>query len=92
MTGNMTNDRRYNHRRVTAGSMASLVRDVLVPVEPSQLFVNELGHSLAQTAARGRQSLLRRYRKVIVIGAAAFGSLASVAGVVALIVRQRTRV
>jgi hypothetical protein len=34
---------------------------------------------------------LRRYRKIIVIGAAAFGSLASVAGVVALILRQRAR-
>jgi hypothetical protein len=71
--------------------MARLVRDVLVPVEPSQLFVSELGNSLALAAARGRQSLLRRYRKIIVIGAAAFGSLASVAGVVALILRQRAR-
>lgn len=72
-------------------SMANLVRDVLIPVEPSQLFVRELGRSLGMKAARSHQSLLRRYRTALVITAAAFGSLASVAGVVALIIRQRTR-
>ncbi|HEY4687901.1 MAG TPA: hypothetical protein VIK33_01215 [Anaerolineae bacterium] len=64
---------------------------VLVPVEPSQQFVAELGHSLMSMAARSRQSLIRRYRTAILIGAAVFGSIASVVGVVALIMRQRTR-
>lgn len=74
-------------RRVT-GSIAPLVRAALTPVEPSQQFVAELGRSLMATAARSRQSLARRYRMAIVIGAAAFGSLASVVGIVALIVRR----
>jgi len=71
--------------------MADLVSAVLIPVQPSQQFVTELGRSLTRTAARSRQSLVRRYRTAILIGAALFGSLASVVGVVALIVRQRSR-
>lgn len=67
------------------------VRDVLIPVEPSQQFVRELGHGLSAAAIRSRQSLARRYRTAIVIGVAIFGSLASMVGVVALIVRQRSR-
>lgn len=72
--------------------MADLVRGALIPVEPSQQFVRELGRSLTATAARSRQSLVRRYRMAIVIGAAAFGSLASVVGIAVLIVRQRSRI
>jgi hypothetical protein len=68
--------------------MASLVRDALVPVEPSQQFVSELGRSLVLAAARSQQSLIRRYRMAIVIGAAAFGSFASLVGIVALLVRR----
>lgn len=67
------------------------VRAALVPVEPSQQFVRELGRGLMATAMRSRQSLIRRYRTAIVIGAAVFGSVASVVGVVALIMRQRSR-
>lgn len=76
-------------RRVAG--VANLVRDTLTPVEPSQQFVRELGRSLMATATRSRQSLVRRYRTAIVIGAATFGSLASVVGIVALIIRQRSR-
>jgi len=71
--------------------MARRVSRVLVPVEPSQQFVNELGRGLMSMAARSRRSLIRRYRTAILVGAAIFGSIASVVGVVALIVRQRTR-
>jgi hypothetical protein len=78
-------------RRRTPAGMERRVRDVLIPVEPSQQFVMELGRSLMATAARSRQSLVRRYRTAIVIGAALFGSIASLVGVVALIVRQRSR-
>ncbi|HLF28083.1 MAG TPA: hypothetical protein VJG32_17260 [Anaerolineae bacterium] len=67
------------------------VRDVLIPVEPSQQFVSELGRSLTTMALRSRQSLIQRYRTAILIGAAVFGSIASVVGVVALIMRQRSR-
>jgi len=77
-------------RQVTG--IANLVRDTLIPVEPSQQFVRELGRSLTATATRSRRSLVRRYRAAIVIGAAAFGSLASVVGIVALLIRQRSRV
>ena len=71
--------------------MAGRVGAALVPVEPSQQFVRELERGLAAAAARSRQSLVRRYRLAIVIGAAVFGSIASVVGVVALIMRQRSR-
>jgi hypothetical protein len=71
--------------------MADLVSAVLTPVEPSQQFVTELRRSLTDAALRSHQSLVRRYRTAILIGAALFGSLASVVGVVALIVRQRSR-
>jgi len=72
--------------------MEQRVRDVLIPIEPSQQFVRELGRTLGVTAKRSRQSLVQRYRKGILIGAAIFGSLASVVGVVVLIMRQRSRV
>ena len=71
--------------------MADLVSAVLTPVEPSQQFVTELRRRLTDAALRSHQSLVRRYRTAILIGAALFGSLASVVGVVALIVRQRSR-
>lgn len=70
--------------------VADLVSAALIPVEPSQQFVTELGRSLGLAATRSRQSLVRRYRNVIVIGAALFGTLASVVGVVALVMRQRS--
>jgi hypothetical protein len=72
-------------------SMVDRVRDTLVPIQPSPRFVRELGYRLVDTAGRGQQSLLRRYRKAIVIGVAAAGSLASAAGVAAVLLRQRNR-
>jgi len=70
------------------GPVSRLVRDTLIPVEPSQQFVAELGRSLMATAMRSRQSLVRRYRMAILVGAAAFGSMASVVGIIALIARR----
>lgn len=72
--------------------VADRVSAALIPVEPSQQFVTELGRSLSLAASRSRQSLVRRYRTAILIGAALFGSLASVVGVIALVLRQRSRV
>jgi hypothetical protein len=74
-----------------ASRMEGQVRAVLVPIEPSQQFVYDLGRSLTSAALRSRQSLIRRYRTAIVVGAALFGSIASVVGVIALIARQRSR-
>ena len=85
-----------SRRSITGGmssrGMAELVGAALIPVEPSQQFVTELGRGLSRAASRSRQSLVRRYRTAILVGAALFGSLASVVGVIALIVRQRSRV
>lgn len=83
--------RRASPVRASLG-MEQRVRDVLIPVEPSQQFVRDLGRGLGVAARRSRQSLVQRYRTGILIGAAIFGSLASVVGVVVLILRQRARV
>jgi hypothetical protein len=72
-------------------SLVDHVRDTLVPIQPSPHFVHELGQALIQTADRSRQSLIQRYRKAIWIGVAAAGSLASVVGVAAYLLRQRDR-
>jgi hypothetical protein len=72
-------------------SIVDRVRDTLVPIQPSPRFVRELGYRLVDTAGRGKQSLIRRYRTAIVIGVAAAGSLASAVGVAALLLRQKNR-
>ena len=87
-----TQSRRPITERVSSRGMAELISAALIPVEPSQQFVTELGRSLGLAASRSRQSLVRRYRTAILIGAALFGSMASAVGVIVLIVRQRSRV
>ena len=82
-------DRRVSPRAPVG--LADALSATLIPVEPSQQFVRELGRGLSMAASRSRQSLVRRYRTAIVIGAAVFGSLASVVGVAVLITRQRSR-
>src|SRR5512140_1601262 len=72
-------------------SMVDRVRDTLVPIQPSPRFVRELGYHLVDSASRGQQSLIRRYRTAIVIGVAAAGSLASAVGVAAVLLRQKNR-
>jgi hypothetical protein len=67
------------------------VRETLVPIEPSPDFVRNLGHSLALAASERQQPLRRRYRRAVWFGLAAAGSVASIVGVTAYVVRQRDR-
>jgi hypothetical protein len=72
-------------------SMVDGVRNTLVPIQPSPRFVRDLGYRLVDTASRGQQPLIRRYRTAIVIGVAAAGSLASAVGVAAILLHQKNR-
>ena len=75
-------------------SLAEELQGILVPVKPNDRFRRQL-HSQLVREARRRQAepvpgLFRQHRRGILIGAAAEGSLASVAGVViAFILRYR---
>lgn len=64
------------------------------PVQPSAAFVRSLGQELARNARR-QVALNRQVRKGLLIGAAAVGSLVSIASVVGavifVVVRWRTR-
>lgn len=67
------------------------LRRCFVPVEPPPAFVRSLKVELME-AARQRQERARRLRRVLLLGAAVFGSAASVAGVTAfLLLRRRAR-
>ncbi|HIE38751.1 MAG TPA: hypothetical protein EYH30_07235 [Anaerolineales bacterium] len=68
--------------------VAERLQRVMVPVEPSTAFVRSLGQELIE-ASRRRQEATRRLRRGLIIGAAALGSAASVAGVVALVLLRR---
>jgi len=68
--------------------VAGRLKRVMVPVEPSTVFVRSLGRELVE-AARRQQKVTRRLRRGLLIGAAALGSLASVVGVVALVLHRR---
>jgi hypothetical protein len=67
------------------------VRETLVPIAPSPDFVQNLGRSLAEAASQRQQPLRRRYRRAVWFGLAAAGSVASIVGVTAYVVRQRDR-
>ena len=70
--------------------LAERLYQVLIPVEPSPAFVQKLGQELALAAARSQLSLIARYRKVILVTAAAFGSALSLVGLMLLyLFRQR---
>ncbi|MBN1956013.1 MAG: hypothetical protein JW900_13315 [Anaerolineae bacterium] len=60
----------------------------MVPVEPSTAFVRSLGRELI-AASRRSQRAARRLRYGLLIGAAALGSAASVAGVVTFLLLRR---
>jgi hypothetical protein len=78
----------------TSSTMRTLVgevRETLVPIEPSPDFVQNLGRSLAQAASQRQQPLRHRYRRAVWFGLAAAGSVASIVGVTAYVVRQRDR-
>ncbi|HEY77092.1 MAG TPA: hypothetical protein G4O00_13120 [Thermoflexia bacterium] len=68
--------------------IAERLKETLVPVEPPATFVRSLRRELVD-AARRRQSATQRLHRGLVIGAAALGSVLSLAGVVALILRRR---
>jgi hypothetical protein len=74
--------------------LASQLQGILVPVQPAAGFRKRLHDDLAAEAGRRTMSraarLFQQYRKAILIGAAAAGSLASIAGViVAVILRSK---
>jgi len=62
--------------------LAEQLYKVLVPVQPSPVFVQKLGQELAQAAVWGQLSLIQRYRRAIVLSVATLGSAFSLAGLV----------
>jgi len=83
-------------------SLARKVKDALAPVEPDPTFCENLRLGLLAAARQRLASqlgltksqrpvyLFRRHRKEILIGAAALGSVVSVAGIVAYWIHTRT--
>jgi hypothetical protein len=75
--------------------LAERIQSALVPVQPDPAFVRRVGKQLVATSSGGRKAMNERTRKAVIIGAAALGSLVSVAsavGVVIYLVRHRGRV
>ena len=71
-------------------AMVDHMQAALVPVQPSMYFVHELGQALIRAA--GSQTLQQRYRRTILIGVAAAGSIVSVVGLAVYVFRQRERI
>ena len=70
--------------------LAEQLYQALTPVSPSPAFVRKLGQELALAAARSQLSVIERYRREILMAAAAFGSALSVLGLVLFyLFRQR---
>ncbi|MBN1887305.1 MAG: hypothetical protein JW850_04925 [Thermoflexales bacterium] len=75
-------------------SVAELVQEALVPVQPKPAFMRRLGQQLLSSSRQGRKILTARARRAALVGAAALGSLVSVAsaiGLVVYILRHRVR-
>jgi hypothetical protein len=72
-------------------ALVDRVRDVLVPIQPSPAFVHALGQSLLHAAGADRPTLRQRYRGWIWLGLAAAGSLVSLVGLTAYVLRHRQR-
>ena len=74
--------------------LAERLRRNMQPVQPSAIFVRSLGKELA-ASAQHQVALAKRTRRGVLIGAAAVGSLVSIASVVGAIVfvvaRMRAR-
>lgn len=74
--------------------LAEQVYGTMQPVQPSAAFVHSLGQELMDGAKR-QVALTKRLRRAVLIGAAAVGSLLSIASVIGavvfLIVRLRER-
>ncbi len=76
---------------ITSASLRELserLQQAMRPVEPSAVFVRSLGRELVEASRRQRETA-RRLRRNLLIGAAALGSVASVAGVAFLLLRRR---
>ena len=76
----------------TLMNLAERTRDALAPVQPSPLFVRQLGKQLVTTASANRSKVARRTRNVILLMAEALGSaviLASAVGVALYLIRHR---
>jgi hypothetical protein len=75
--------------------LAERIQSVLVPVQPDPAFVRRVGKQLIATSSGGRKAMAEKTRKAVIIGAAALGSLVSIAsavGVIIYLVRHRGRV
>jgi hypothetical protein len=74
--------------------IAERLHQTMQPIQPSAAFVHSLGKELVDNARR-QAGLSRRLRRAVLIGAAAVGSLLSIASVVGaiifVIVRWRER-
>jgi hypothetical protein len=74
--------------------VAERVHETMQPVQPSAAFIHNLGQELIDGAKR-QVALTKRLRRAVLIGAAAVGSLLSIASVIGavvfLIVRLRER-
>ncbi len=68
--------------------LTARLRQAMVPVEPSAAFVRSLGRELVAASRRTRR-LSPGVRRGILIGAAALGSVASVAGVLTVVLLRR---
>lgn len=78
-------------QEATMPQIGEHLRHCFAPVEPSPAFVRSLKVELVQ-AARRRRERARRLRRILLVGAAIFGSVASVAGVTTvLLLRRRAR-
>ena len=70
--------------------LAEWLSETLVAVEPSPAFVQKLSQELALAATQSQLSLVERYRKAILVGAATLGSALSLVGLVLFyLFRQR---
>jgi hypothetical protein len=69
--------------------VAERVRRALVPVEPSPDFVRNLRRNLLAMAERKQPTASPSARRVLLIGAAALGSVLSVAGIIVYVVYAR---
>ena len=65
--------------------LAERLQQTMQPIQPSAAFVHSLGKDLMDSARR-RIALTKRLRRIALIGAAALGSLLSIASLVGAIV------
>ncbi len=75
---------------VQTSALVKKLEEVLVPVEPSPAFVEDLGRRLLAMARQRSIRLARRHRRELLIGAA-LGSLISLAGLYFLHSRAKTQ-